>query len=85
MTDRTRRFSPSEQYELTIESRPTTPGCWNPKGPLLVCGADYQGQTVIELATGARRDFVPKAASSSASFSTAGAATASRASACGYA
>jgi hypothetical protein len=28
----------------------------------LVCGADYQGQTVIELDTGKRRDFLPEAA-----------------------
>ena len=29
---------------------------------LLVCGEDYQGQTVIELDTGRRRDFLPKEA-----------------------
>lgn len=28
----------------------------------LVCGADYQGQTVLELDTGKRRDFLPEAA-----------------------
>ena len=28
----------------------------------LVCGADYQGQTVIELDTGVRKDFLPDAA-----------------------
>jgi hypothetical protein len=28
----------------------------HPSGPFLVCGADYQGQTVIELDTGKRRD-----------------------------
>jgi hypothetical protein len=26
----------------------------------LVCGADYQGQTVLELDTGKRKDFVPE-------------------------
>ncbi len=35
----------------------------HPNGhPYLVCGEDYQGQTVIELDTGARRDFLPKEA-----------------------
>ncbi|WP_156339200.1 hypothetical protein [Chondromyces crocatus] len=34
----------------------------HPEGPFLVCGADYQGQTVIHLPTGKRRDFLPRAA-----------------------
>ena len=35
------------------------PFCWveeHPKGDFLVCGHDYQGQTVIDLSTGSRRD-----------------------------
>lgn len=34
----------------------------------LVCGEDYQGQTVIELDTGNRRDFVPSTAKMGAGF-----------------
>lgn len=34
----------------------------------LVCGADYQGQTVIDLDTGKRRDFLPKEAKQGAGF-----------------
>lgn len=34
----------------------------------LVCGADYQGQTVIELDTGKRKDHTPKAAEIGAGF-----------------
>lgn len=84
-------LSPSGRYSLSIEQRPTKPGCWNhtvgsvsngetqiatvnrnyssfpflwieahPNGhDYLVCGEDYQGQTVIELDTGKRRDYVP--------------------------
>ena len=41
----------------------------HPNGhPYLICGADYQGQTVIELDTGARRDFVPEAAEDGCGF-----------------
>lgn len=35
---------------------------YHPKGKFLVCGADYQGQTVIKLDTGSRRDFLPEEA-----------------------
>ena len=34
----------------------------HPRGPFLICGEDYQGQTVIELDTGKRADFLPEAA-----------------------
>ena len=34
----------------------------------LVCGADYQGQTVIELDTGKRRDFIPEEAKQGVGF-----------------
>jgi len=34
----------------------------HPKGSFLVCGEDYQGQTVIELDTGKRIDLLPKEA-----------------------
>lgn len=34
----------------------------------LVCGADYQGQTVIELDTGKRRDYLPTEAADGAGF-----------------
>lgn len=34
----------------------------------LVCGADYQGQTVLELDTGKRRDFVPEEAKKGVGF-----------------
>jgi hypothetical protein len=34
----------------------------------LVCGADYQGQTVIDLETGARRDHLPKEAEDGVAF-----------------
>jgi hypothetical protein len=41
----------------------------HPNGhPYLVCGEDYQGQTVIELDTGKRRDFVPVEAAQGAGF-----------------
>ncbi len=43
------------------------PFCWvdaHPNGhAYLICGVDYQGQTVIELDTGNRREFLPEAAS----------------------
>lgn len=32
------------------------------KGDFLVCGEDYQGQTVVELGSGQRRDFLPDSA-----------------------
>lgn len=35
----------------------------HPLGSFFVCGEDYQGQTVIQLDTGERRDFLPKEAS----------------------
>lgn len=34
----------------------------------LICGADYQGQTIIELDTGKRVDYVPKSAQQGAGF-----------------
>jgi hypothetical protein len=34
----------------------------HPKGDFLVCGENYQGQTVIELTTGRRRDELPETA-----------------------
>lgn len=40
----------------------------HPKGDFLVCGEDYQGQTVVELATGNRRDFLPESAKQGAGF-----------------
>src|SRR6185312_13000866 len=41
----------------------------HPNGhPYLVTGADYQGQTVIELDTGRRRDFIPDAAKDGVGF-----------------
>lgn len=40
----------------------------HPKGDFLVCGADYQGQTVVNLTTGERRDHLPKAAGRGAGF-----------------
>lgn len=40
----------------------------HPKGDFIIAGADYQGQTVVELKTGARRDFVPKEAEEGCGF-----------------
>jgi hypothetical protein len=40
----------------------------HPKGDFLVCGEDYQGQTVIELDTGARRDHLPTEAGQGVGF-----------------
>lgn len=34
----------------------------HPKGDFLVCGEDYQGQTVVELSTGKRRELLPEEA-----------------------
>lgn len=49
----------------------TFPFAWiedHPKGDFLVCGSDYQGQTVIDLVSGDRRDFLPTAAGQGAGF-----------------
>jgi hypothetical protein len=40
----------------------------HPRGDFLVCGADYQGQTVIELATGKRVDHLPPEAEKGVAF-----------------
>jgi hypothetical protein len=40
----------------------------HPKGAFLVCGKDYQGQTVIELATGNRRDHMSDGSDSGTGF-----------------
>jgi hypothetical protein len=40
----------------------------HPKGDFLVCGEDYQGQTVIELTTGRRRDVLSQGADDGVGF-----------------
>jgi hypothetical protein len=55
------------QYELAKVQRNygSFPFLWvenHPKGNFLICGEDYQGQTVIELDTFKRRDFLPEEA-----------------------
>ncbi len=44
----------------------------HPKGDFLVCGEDYQGQTVVELSTGRRRSFLPEEAKEGFGFCWAG-------------
>lgn len=40
----------------------------HPKGSFLLAGEDYQGQTVIDLVAGERKDFLPKEAADGAGF-----------------
>ena len=40
----------------------------HPKGAFLVCGSDYQGQTVVDLNTGERADFLPETAEQGSGF-----------------
>lgn len=40
----------------------------HPRGDFLLCGADYQGQTVIELPSGKRHDYLPPEAKQGAGF-----------------
>jgi len=60
------RVDTGESIAVVNRNYHSFPYAWvegHPNGhDYLVCGADYQGQTVIELDTGKRKDFLPEAA-----------------------